>query len=138
MVWAIRGEFENRGWDDVAAWFAELAGLKHNQLPGLPSHQHMRDIVASVLASDAADSLGVTTSMFDLVAVSLVAKPWYYETIHVASPSSLVPVREGCCVLLFHGAKRRRQDSYDRQEVPVAEAVPAFWRMVEEKFGITR
>ncbi|MGI5505647.1 hypothetical protein [Lentzea sp. CA-135723] len=44
MAWAIRGEFDNRGWDDVARWFGELG-----QHPDFASHQHMRDIVASVL-----------------------------------------------------------------------------------------
>ncbi|KJK48703.1 hypothetical protein UK23_16175 [Lentzea aerocolonigenes] len=126
-MWLIRGEFADRGWVDVAQWFAEL---------DFESHQHMRDIVASVLGSGVADRLGVTTSMHDLVVVSLDAKTWYYETIRVASPSSLVPVRDGCCVLVFQGRKRRGQGSHEVQERLVEEAVPAFWDMVGEKFGI--
>ncbi|WP_394616468.1 hypothetical protein JNUCC0626_43565 [Lentzea sp. JNUCC 0626] len=133
MAWSIRGEFENRGWDDVAAWFDELA-----RNSDFTRFQHMRDIVESVRTSHAADRLGVTTSMFDLCVVSLEAGTWYYETIRVASPSSLLPVRDGCCVLTFDGRKRRRQASHDWQEHPVEQAVPAFWAMVEDRFGITR
>jgi len=131
---SVRGEFSGTGWADVAERFDEL----HREHDGFASHQYVRDVIASVLASGVADRLGVTTSMHDLVVVSLDAGTWYHETIRVASPSSLVPVRDGHCVLVFDGRKRRRRGSHEIQEHPVAEAVPAFWRMVEDKFGIRR
>ncbi|RDI27774.1 hypothetical protein [Lentzea flaviverrucosa] len=133
-MWPIQGEFRGRGWADVAEWFDEL----HREQPGFESHQYMRDIVASVLASGAADRLGVTTSMHDIVVVSLDAKTWYHETIRVFSPSSLPPVRDGFVMLTFSGSKSRRRGSRETVQCTVEEAAPAFWDLVEEKFGITR
>ncbi|MDX8145105.1 hypothetical protein SK854_23550 [Lentzea sp. BCCO 10_0061] len=133
-MWSIQGEFRGRSWAAVAEWFDEL----HREHDGFESHQYMRDIVASVLASGAANRLGVTTSMHDLVVVSLDARTWYYETIRVFSPSSLPPVPEGFVMLTFNGRKKRRQGGREILQCPVVEAVPAFWRMVEDKFGIVR
>lgn len=127
----ISGEFRATPWKDIAAWFAELA-----QNPDFAPHQYMRDIVASVIVSGVSDRLLATTSMHDIVIVSADARVGLYETIKVASPSSLVRLDEGCMALVFHGRKKRREGRYALRQVPVAEAVPAFWAMVEEKFGI--
>ncbi|WP_330273368.1 hypothetical protein OG205_42245 [Lentzea sp. NBC_00516] len=121
-------------WADVADWFDEL----RREHEGFESHQYMRDIVASVLASGVADHLGVTTSMHDIVVVSLDAKSWNHETIRVFSPSSLPPVPDGFVMLTFDGRKRRRQGAREIVQCPAEDAVPAFWRLVGEKFGITR
>ncbi|MDX8034484.1 hypothetical protein SK803_30060 [Lentzea sp. BCCO 10_0856] len=130
----IQGEFRGRTWEDVAEWFDELR--RGNE--GFASHQYMRDVVASVLESGVADRLGVTTSMHDLVVVSMDVTNGFYETIKVISPSSQAPVDEGCFALTFLGRKRRKDGRQEIQQHPVGEAVPAFWRMVEEKFGIKR
>ncbi|NGY57370.1 hypothetical protein G7043_00340 [Lentzea sp. NEAU-D13] len=131
---SIRGEFRGRTWEDVAEWFDEL----RRDHQGFESHQYLRDIVASVLDSGVADRLGVTTSMHDLVVVSLAPANGHYETIKVISPSTGAPVDDGCFALTFLGRKKRRQGRREIQQHPVTEAVPAFWRMVEEKFGIKR
>ena len=130
---SIRGEFRGRSWDAVAEWYDEL--LRGHE--GFESHQYMRDIVASVRASGVADRLGVTTSMHDLVVVSLETKTWHYETIKVISPSTMAPVDDGCFALTFLGRKKRGHGRKEIRQHPIGDAVPAFWAMVEEKFGIT-
>ncbi|MCX2955057.1 hypothetical protein [Lentzea sp. NEAU-D7] len=131
---SIRGEFRGTTWDAVAAWFDEL----RRENDGFASHQYLTDVVASVLDSGVADHLGVTTSMHDLVVVSLDTTNGHYETIKVLAPSPMAPVDDGCFVLTFYGRKKRKRGRRVIERYPVAEAVPAFWRMVEEKFGITR
>ncbi|HEX7305730.1 hypothetical protein [Lentzea sp.] len=129
---SIEGEFRGATWAGVAEWFD---GLRRED-EGFASHQYLRDIVASVLASDVADRLGVVTSMHDLVVVSLDTTNGHYETIKVISPSTGAPVDDGCFAMTFHGRKKRRRGRKEIRQHPVADAVPAFWRMVEEKFGI--
>ncbi len=129
---SIEGEFRGTTWDDVAGWFDEL----RREHEGFASHQYMRDIVASVLESGVADRLGVTTSMHDLVVVSLETTNGHYETIKVISPSTRAPVDDGCFAMTFLGRKKRRQERREIRQHPVGDAVPAFWRMVEDRFGI--
>ncbi|RAS61372.1 hypothetical protein C8D87_110323 [Lentzea atacamensis] len=130
---SIRGEVRGTTWDAVAEWYDEL----RRDHEGFESHQYLRDIVASVRASGVADRLGVITSMHDLVVVSLETKNGHYETIKVISPSTMAPVDDGCFALTFFGRKKRRHGREEIQQHPVADAVPAFWRLVEEKFGIS-
>lgn len=129
---SIQGEFSGRTWADVAGWFDEL----RRGHEGFASHQYLRDIVASVLESGVADRLSVTTSMHDLVVVSLDTTNGHYETIKVISPSSNAPVDDGCFAITFLGRKKRRRGRQEIRQHPVEDAVPAFWRMVEDKFGI--
>ncbi|WP_086824268.1 hypothetical protein [Allokutzneria sp. NRRL B-24872] len=128
----IQGEFSGKSWDAVARRFDEL----RQENEDFAAHQYVRDIVASVLDSGVADRLGVTTSMHDLVVVSLEAANGFYETIKVHAPGPLTQVEPGCFVLTFFGRKKRKHGREMIEQHPVAEAVPAFWRMVEEKFGI--
>ncbi|MBM7862783.1 hypothetical protein [Lentzea nigeriaca] len=130
---SIRGEFRGTTWDAVADWYEEL--LRDHE--GFESHQYLRDIVASVRASGVANRLGVTTSMHDLVVVSLETNNGHYETIKVISPSTMAPVDDGCFALTFFGRKKRRHGRQEIQQHPVEDAVEAFWAMVVEKFGIT-
>ena len=131
---SIDGVFRGSTWDRVAEWYDELV----RDHEGFESHQYLRDIVASVRTGGVADRLGVTTSMHDLVVVSLEITNGHYETIKVISPSSGPPVEDGWFVLTFLGRKKRRHGRKEIQQHPVSEAVPAFWRMVDEKFGIRR
>lgn len=129
---SIHGEFSGESWESVAEWFDEL----RRDHEGFESHQYMRDIVASVLVSGVADRLGVVTSMHDLVVVSLEPRSGFHETIKVISPSLRAPVDDGCFLITFNGRKKRKQERRETRQRPIAEAVPAFWAMVEEKFGI--
>lgn len=131
---SIKGKFRGSTWDEVADRFAEL----RRDNSGFESHQYLRDIVASVQESGVADRLGVTTSMHDLVVVSLDAANGHYETIKVISPSTGAPVDETCFAITFSGRKKRREGRREIWRCPVDEAVTAFWDMVGEKFGITR
>ncbi|ANZ38568.1 hypothetical protein BBK82_23405 [Lentzea guizhouensis] len=130
----IRGEFAGSTWDAVARRFDELRWGNKD----FASHQYVRDVIASVVDSGVAGRLGVTTSMHDLVVVSLETTNGHYETIKVHAPGVLAPVDDGCFVLTFYGNKRRKRGCQVVEQHPVADAVPAFWRMVGEKFGVTR
>lgn len=129
---SIRGEFSGTTWEAVAQRFDELR--RENE--DFASHQYLRDIVASVLDSGVAERLGVTTSMHDLVVVSLETTNGHYETIKVHAPRPLTTVDDGCFVLTFFGRKKRKQGRQVIEQHPVGDAVPVFWRMVGEKFGI--
>ncbi|MFD5830888.1 hypothetical protein [Lentzea sp. NPDC060358] len=129
---SIEGRFRGTSWAAVAEWFDEL----NREHEGFAAHRYLRDIVASVLDSGVADRLGVVTSMHDLVVVSLDPAGGRHETIKVISPSTGAPVGEGCFAITFSGRKKRREGRREIRQHPVADAVPAFWRMVEDKFGI--
>ncbi|GGN15147.1 hypothetical protein GCM10011609_64650 [Lentzea pudingi] len=45
---------------------------------------------------------------------------------------------DGCIAIGFRGLKKRKAGRKEIRQFPVSEAVPGFWLMVEEKFGITR
>ncbi|WP_344870898.1 hypothetical protein [Allokutzneria multivorans] len=129
----IQGEFSGTSWEAVAQRFDELR--RENE--DFAEHQYVRDIVTSVLDSGVADRLGVTTSMHDLVVVSLEVTGGFYETIKVHAPGPLTRVEPGCFVLTFSGRKKRRHGREVIEQHSITDAVPAFWRLVEDKFGIT-
>lgn len=101
-----------------------LAGHEHGQ--------YLLAIIDSVLASGAADLLGVTTMMHDLVVVNRPAPDPPMDVIIVRAPGSLFAPANGF-VRIDHVTVSGRDTRIDR---PEAEAVRLFWRFVEEEFGI--
>jgi hypothetical protein len=116
--------FREKPWTEIQSFLGGMADTH-------PAFEHMRQIVDSVLATDAGRSLAGTTSMHDLIVAARPVPETPCDVIAVRSPSS-AHVRAGY-VVIEHLAFTGRNDSIER---PVAEAVPLFWRFVIEKYGI--
>ena len=118
--------FRPEPWDVVRQHQDELLGH-------LPEYAHMLAIVDSVLASSAADALGVFTSKHDLMVRPLPPADPPYDVVAVRAPGSLERVKAGS-VVVEHLSTTGHDDRLER---PAAEAVPLFWRFMIEKFGVS-
>ena len=94
--------------------------------------RHMSNIVKSVLASDQAEALAGCTSMHDLIVVPTPIPEPPYGVVAVRAPGSLREPGSGL-VRIEHLSVTGHDDAI---EVPVADAVPLFWRFMIEKFGV--
>lgn len=121
---AWTGQFTAMAWTDIAARYNDVAR-------GYPEFQYLADIVASVLAWQAADRLAALTSMYDLVVTVRPIPESPIETVVVRSPSSGHVGADA--VLIEH----RSPSGHDEWIVrPSGEAVALFWRFMTEKFGV--
>jgi hypothetical protein len=114
--------FRARPWDEISASFAVMTRRA-------PWFGHMLAIADSVMASGSADMLAGCTSMHDLIVVTVPIPEPPYDVIAVRAPGSLDGPAAGY-VRVRHLTRTGRDDR------PVAEAVPLFWRFVVEKYGI--
>src|SRR5262249_46572808 len=117
--------FVERPWAEISTWFHGLAA-EH------ASFGHMADIVDSVIAAGATQTLAACTSMHDLLVVPRPIPDPPYDVLRVRAPSSMRHVRAGH-VVIEHETVTGHDDRIER---PVAEAVRLFWRFVIEKYGI--
>jgi hypothetical protein len=120
--------FRQKPWDTIAARFHDIARAH-------PPHQHMADIVDSVLASGVAHKLAGNTVMHDLIVIDTPIPDPPYAVIYVCSPFTHhggVGLGGGW-VRIFHHSVTGRLEQIDR---PSSEALALFWRFVIEKFGV--
>lgn len=123
-----RSTFRPRPWSDLVAWYSELAEVN-------PSFSYLVEVVTSIEASSLADGLAGTTSMHDLVVTDAPVQPPPLEVVIVRAPGSVAPAKQEGMVRIVHQSHTGRNDAIER---PRAEAVPLFWRFVQEKFGLVR
>jgi hypothetical protein len=115
-------------WPDVRRKYVDLAEQ-------VPEFVVLVSIVDSVIQSGSDQALAATTSMHDLLVTDVPIQEPPLEVITVSAPvgSLRAPSARGR-VRIEHLAHTGRNDCIER---PPAEAVPLFWRFVQEKFGIS-
>ncbi len=123
-AWAY--EFRPTSWSDLRARYTELSEIDQR-------FRYLLDVVDSVEDAGLGDSMAASTSMHDLVVADLPLTDVPLEVIVVRAPSSPDPPKPGQ-VLIEHLSHTGRNDRIER---PAADAVPLFWRFVQEKWGLT-
>ena len=121
---AWTGRFAAMAWTDIAARFKDLASSR-------PEFEYMADIVASVLAWQAADRLAGLMSADDLVVTVRPVPEESIDVVVVRSPSS---DRVGADAVLIEHRSVAGHDEWIAR--PSGEAVGLFWRFMAEKFGV--
>ncbi|MET9231750.1 hypothetical protein [Lentzea sp. NPDC003310] len=126
-IYRIIGTSGTGTWDEVGTtWRGRYAGAR--------AYRSSIQIVDSVLASGIAGQLLVATAMDDLAVAPAAPKAGRDGTITVISPVSYPVVPEHMGLAFCTSSGRRREF----RQHPIEDAVTGFWRMVEEKFGLTR
>ena len=97
-----------------------------------PGGAYLVEIIDSVVSNGFGSKLAVTTSMHDLLIVDRPIPAPPLDVVIVRAPTSIHPPSEGN-VLIEYVAVSNRNTAVER---PAAEAVPLFWRFMQEKFGI--
>jgi hypothetical protein len=105
-----------RTWRELHARFTELGA----------SHEAIVAIIDSIQTSDLASSLAAFTSMDDLMVLEVPLRDLPYDLLAVR-------VHDGKTVEIEHLSVTGRNDQITRA---AGDAVPLFWRFVEEKFGL--
>ncbi|MGW4121260.1 hypothetical protein [Nocardia sp. NPDC004711] len=124
---AWTGEFHDVPW-------AEVAGRYRVMSERYPDFQHMTDVVDSVLLSGCDQQLAGQTSMHDLIVTTRpISKPPIEEVV-VRAPGGVVPLGSGLVVVECLSDTGHA----NRLVAPVGEAVPLFWRFIEDCFDVTR
>jgi hypothetical protein len=93
---------------------------------------YLTRVVRSIALSDAADRLGAITSMHDIVVAREPAEEPPVEVVIVRAPGSLYPPSDGAVRIDYLTANGPNEE----HERPERDAVPLFWRLVGEKWGI--
>lgn len=109
---------------------AEYRGLVE-EFPGVAP---VLAIIETVLDSGLDDQLAAITSLTDLLVTRQPVGEPPVDVICVRGAVSMKPPREGE-VVIEHTAT---SGAVERIERPETEAVPLFWRFVQEKYGVQR
>ena len=117
--------FQPEPWQEISAFLSQMAA-RH------PQYAHMAAVADSVIASGVAGQLAGTTSMHDILVVTVPPPDPPYDLIAVRAPSSVRnPSPEQ--VIIEHRSCTGHNDLIER---PATEAVRLFWRFVIIKYGI--